>query len=62
MLCIKMSQIHKGYKSTIEEDSGELLLANVNQRNSIALRVEEKTLFAKLKILLKKRKLPCKLN
>jgi hypothetical protein len=32
------------------------LLANVNQRNSIALRVEEKTLFAKLKQVAEERK------
>lgn len=32
----------------LQEDTNGLLLANVNQRNSIALRVEEKSLFKNL--------------
>lgn len=56
MLSIKLSQIQKQYKTTIEEDKSQLLLADLNQRNSIALRVEEKTIFNVLKQNVEKRK------
>jgi histone-lysine N-methyltransferase SETD3 len=56
MLSIKLSQIQKQYKTTIEQDKSQLLLADLNQRNSITLRVEEKTIFNGLKQQVEKRK------
>jgi len=62
MLIMKLNQIEKHYKTTIEEDKKEMLLADLNLRNSLTLRIEEKTIFKRLKSLAEAQKNELKKN